>query len=137
MKRNVYIQNTLRAQERLHRLAGIVERYITFGAKNAAGLHGVRKDLFGFIDIVAIDGEGIIGIQVGAASGHSSHRKKILIECRHAAMKWLRAKGRIEIWSWDKKKVPNTKLERWMERVEKIELVHFMLPKEQELLIQE
>ena len=110
-------QRTLRELRGMGRMSGIVERF------NAhAGPFGIRQDLFGFIDVISCDPErGIIGVQCCAGSGHAAHRRKILEECHQEALDWLRCRGRIEIWSWSKKKVKRGgKAMRWFPRVEEI-----------------
>ncbi len=79
------------------RKCGIVERFI-----HNVKVHGIRSDLFGFIDIIALcPDRGIVGIQT-CDHKFSEHYKKITIEKRENAMDWLRAGGKIEIWSWRK-----------------------------------
>ena len=66
-------QRTLKANKNLGRKCGIVERWQQYGGK-----FGVRQDLFGFIDIIAIDEfEGIVGIQ-STGQDFSGHIKKIM-----------------------------------------------------------
>jgi hypothetical protein len=60
-----------------------------------------RIDLFGFIDIVALTEEGIVGIQTTSSSNHSARKAKILAEPRAKA--WLEAGGIISIWTWGRK----------------------------------
>ncbi len=62
---------------------------------------GVRKDLFGFVDIVAL-GEQIIAIQSTSYPNMSARRRKIEGECTQAAEAWIRAGGRIEVWGFRK-----------------------------------
>ena len=70
---------------------------------------GARKDLFGFVDIVALTGEeGIIAIQSTSHSMISTRFNKIRIECQEAAMKWLESGGKIQIWGWHQPKGPRT-----------------------------
>jgi len=64
---------------------------------------GTRKDLFGFIDFVAIGCGEIVGVQCCAKSGLAGHRRKIGSECYEAAAVWLNSGGRIEIHAWDRK----------------------------------
>lgn len=84
-----------------------VERWQSFFGRNTGGGHaalgrgGLRIDLFGCIDLIAIHPEhGICGIQCGAKSGHSGHRKKILSEPR--ARMWIASGGRLVLHSWGK-----------------------------------
>ena len=68
-------QRTLKANKDLHRDCGIVERWQQYGGK-----FGIRQDLFGFIDIIAIDPEqGIVGIQ-STGQDWAGHVTKILIK---------------------------------------------------------
>lgn len=65
-----------------------------------------RKDLFGFIDFIAIGESRCIGVQCCARSGIASHRRKIIDECSDAAIQWLRCGNYIEIHGWDRAKEP-------------------------------
>ena len=110
-------QRTLRQLRQEGRICGIVERFNRFG-----GEFGIRQDLFNFIDLIALDPkEGIIGVQCCGRSGHAEHRKKILEN--EIVPEWLKSGGSIEIWSWGKQKIKRGgKAERWMPKIEKIEL---------------
>ena len=111
---------TLRTLKAQGTIAGIVEKFNQF-----AGPHGIRQDLFGFIDVIAMDPErGIVGVQCCARSGHAAHRTKILENA--LAPEWLACGGRIEIWSWAKQKVKRGgKAERWTPKVEEITIASF------------
>ena len=80
---------------------------------------GFRKDLFDFIDIVALDPvHGIVGVQCCAGSALSSHMTKIIVDCRENAEAWLQAKGKIEVWAWRKVKLKrHSRALRWQPRV--------------------
>lgn len=96
--------------------AQVVERWNMFGA----GGRGVRVDLFGVIDLVAIVPSGetpgaILGVQACAGASHSDRRNKILAEPRARA--WVEAGGRLELWSWSKRG-DRGKAKRWTLRVE-------------------
>lgn len=95
MKNNALMQKTLETLRKQGYYAERVERWNAFIK--------CRQDMLGFIDILALDTfEGVIvGVQVCADSGWSAHRKKILSEPR--SRHWLRASGRILLWSWKKK----------------------------------
>ncbi len=97
----------------------VVEKWNPF-----VGTHGIRQDLFSFIDVIALDPErGIIGVQCCARSGHAAHRRKIMEECTENAMEWLKCGGRIEIWSWAKQTIVRGKpAQRWRPKVEEITL---------------
>lgn len=91
-------------------LAQNVERFNTFTKR--------RHDLFGCIDIVAVDGTSIIGIQAtsGQTGGnHSARVAKILAEPRIA--KWIESGGRMAVWSWAKRGTRG-KQKRWALREE-------------------
>jgi hypothetical protein len=98
-----------------------------------AGKHGVRKDLFSFIDLIALDpSRGIIGVQCCSRSGHAAHRRKILEECTELAMEWLKCGGKVEIWSWAKQVVKRGgKAMRWTPKVEEITLASWGLSEEE------
>lgn len=87
-----------------------------------AGPFGRRKDLFGFVDVLALDpsrpGEGFLGVQACAGGDLARHLEKIRTECRENAEAWLRAGGRIEVWAWRKVKLRRGgKAMRWAPRV--------------------
>ena len=76
-----------------------------------------KRDLFGFIDLVALIPGGIFGIQVTSRANHAARRKKILANVD--AENWLKAKGRILIISWVKKK------NRWQAKQEEVYIYDF------------
>jgi hypothetical protein len=89
----------------------VVERWI------GGGRIKVRKDLFGCIDLVALDGRpGVLGIQATSRSNVSARVRKIREECWPAAEAWLRAGNRLEVWGWGKLKAG------WALRVVAVEL---------------
>lgn len=61
---------------------------------------GVRRDLFGWIDMLAIKGGRTVGIQACARTGLSPHRKKILEtpEITGAMRSWLAPGSGREAW---------------------------------------
>ena len=59
---------------------------------------GIRQDLFGFIDILAIADDVILGVQATSASNHSARVKKSKAHPNYT--KWLDAGGKFEVWSW-------------------------------------
>lgn len=95
--------------------AAIVERWIPQTNR--------RKDVFGFGDILALDGlPGSLLIQVTSTSGMSARVKKISDECRVEALAWVEAGNRIEVWGFAKRVHRNkdgtkSKLKRWALRV--------------------
>jgi len=70
----------------------------------------IRQDLFGFIDIVAVGGLGIVGVQTTTTVNMSARRKKIIES--EAAQKWLAAGGKIEVHGWAKRG-PRGKRKTW------------------------
>lgn len=105
-------QRTLKAMREQGRLCGIVEKF-----NHYAGKFGVRQDLFGFIDILAIDPvEGIIAIQ---SCGHdfSGHVNKMLIERNENLYEWLKH-AKVELWGWRKVKLSRgSGAVRWQPRI--------------------
>ena len=93
--------------------AQVVERFNTFTKR--------RHDLFGVIDIVALDPteHSILGIQATGGDGgnHAARRTKILAEPR--ALEWLRCGARLQIWSWAKRG-ERGKRKLWTLRIEEI-----------------
>ena len=126
MKRLNYTQKTLRYLREQGLIVDKAERFNPY-----AGKFGIRQDLFGFIDLIALDPqEGIIGIQSTSGNQHSKHRKAI-IENENVE-EWLKCGGKIWLISWSKKKIKRDgKALRWFPRVEKITLE--MVAKEREL----
>jgi hypothetical protein len=96
----------------------IVERY------NAhVGPHGIRQDMFGIIDVLALDPErGVLGIQCCAGSGFNAHLKKITVEHYQETLDWLSTPGTsLFIWAWRKVKVKRGgKAMTWQPRVKEI-----------------
>ncbi len=64
-----------------------------------------RKDLFGFIDIVALDtiNKMTWGIQCTSTGNMNARINKICIECKDNAVAWLAAGNKIEVVGWSKK----------------------------------
>lgn len=110
-------QRTLKELRQQGRICGIVERF-----NHYAGPHGLRMDLFGFIDLIALCPErGIIGVQCCGQTGHAAHKQKIVGECCEESLTWLECGGKIELWSWRRVKVKRGgKAVRWSPRIEEI-----------------
>jgi len=105
-------------------VCAVVERWNQF-----AGPHGVRQDLFGIIDIIALDPErGVVGIQ-SCGESFAAHERKILDERTQSSIDWLSTPGtRFELWGWRKVKLKRggTAM-RWMPRVREFTLADFSL----------
>lgn len=86
-------QRTLKALRDQGCVCGMVERF-----NPHAGPFGIRIDLFGFLDIIAVD-DTIRGIQ-SCGQSFAEHDRKIL--ANDVAPKWLAAGGIIELWGWRK-----------------------------------
>ena len=92
-------------------VAQVVERWNQYAK--------VRQDLFGVIDVVCIvPGRGILGIQATSGTNHASRVSKVLEEPR--AIAWVKAGGLLQVWSWQKRREPGKKLERWTLRAEEL-----------------
>ncbi len=79
--------------------AQVVERWIPMTRR--------RLDLYGFIDIVAIDSAGalpgVLAVQATSTSNMSARLQKICTECADEARAWLQTGNRIEIHGWAKR----------------------------------
>lgn len=112
-------QRTLRALRARGLVAAIVEKWNQY-----AGPHGLRQDLFGIIDVLALDPErGVIGVQ-SCGSAFSEHLRKLTVEKAQETSDWLNTPGTsLELWGWRKLKVKRGgKAERWSPRVAEITL---------------
>ena len=77
-----------------------------------------RKDVWGFGDILAIDGlPGSLLVQCTSGSNVSARVHKIRDECREAAEAWLRAGNRIVVIGFRKLKPRGTKVAKWHPRI--------------------
>jgi hypothetical protein len=116
-------QRTLKAMREQGRLCGIVEKFQQYGGK-----FGVRQDLFGFIDIIAIDPtEGIVAIQ-SCGQDYSGHVKKLTEERNEAVFEWLKH-APCELWSWSRRKyrLSNgswSKGYRWKPRIADLRIIN-------------
>lgn len=114
-------QRTLKYLEEEEGLkSGMVERWIP-NPRLPGG--GIRKDLFGFIDIISISKiNGIVGIQ-SCGSSFAEHYRKITIDKAKDTYDWLEAGGRLKLIGWRKvKKVRGGKLMIWKPRIKEITL---------------
>lgn len=111
-------QRTLRELKARGLMCGIVERFNRY-----VGPHGIRQDLFGWIDIIAVGpADGIVGVQ-STGQDFAGHRRKLMGERSEEVREWLRAGGVAELWGWRKvKRVRGGKQMVWRPRVERITL---------------
>jgi hypothetical protein len=111
-------QRTIRALKNQGRKCAIVEKWNAFAGR-AGGPPGVRQDLFGIIDVLALDPErGVVGIQC-CGSAFSGHLRKLTEERAQDTLDWLRTPGTsLELWGWRKVKAKRGgKAEIWSPRV--------------------
>lgn len=96
--------------------AQVVERFNRFS--------NTRKDLFGVLDVVALDGDihlpRIVGIQVTAGASHAARRTKI--EAEPLAVQWITHGGLLWLVSWSKQGGKG-KRKLWTRRCERAILV--------------
>lgn len=91
----------------------------------------VRRDAFGFGDILVIDGlPGSLLVQACAGSSVAKRRTKILEQCADNAQAWLKAGNRISVWGWAQRTHRNkdgtkSKVRRWTLRVVPVTLGDF------------
>jgi hypothetical protein len=99
-------------------MVGMVERFLSH-----AGHFGVRQDLFGLFDLLAVKpDEGIIGVQC-FTTAWAEHYEKFYQSNREEAITWLKSGGKIELWGWRKLKLfRKSKAIRWTPRIELITL---------------
>lgn len=115
-------QRTLRALREQGRVCAIVEKFNAF-----AGPHGIRQDLFGIIDVLALDPQrGVIGVQ-SCGQAFSDHERKLLDERAEECINWLSTPGTaLELWGWRKVKLRRGgKAMRWQPRIREFTLNDF------------
>ena len=94
-------QRTLKHYRDLGYIAEVSEKWIAIPRHPAKG---VRKDLFGFVDVVAVGHGKIMAVQATSGSNVTARVVKIKTECRDAAMEWLKSGGSIRVVGWRKLK---------------------------------
>ncbi len=115
-------QRTLRALRERGLVCAIVEKWNPFGGPlrpDGQGRVGRRNDLFGILDVLALDPErGVVGIQ-SCGGDFMDHFRKMTQEMVQEMSDWLRTPGTcLELWSWRKvKKVRGGKAMIWEPRV--------------------
>ena len=82
----------------------------------------IKRDVFGVIDIIAMGGGHIVGIQATSGSNHAARVAKILEEPR--ARQWIENGGRLQVWSWSKRG-ERGKRKLWTLRIEEIHEADF------------
>ena len=112
-------QRTIRELKNNGRVCAIVEKW-----NPHVGLHGIRQDLFGIIDVLALDPErGVVGVQCCSGS-MASHYRKITEERIQETMDWLQTPGTaLEIWSWRKVRAKRGgKAKVWRPKIKEVTL---------------
>tara|TARA_R100000655_G_scaffold46391_2_gene83316 strand:+ start:781 stop:1152 length:372 start_codon:yes stop_codon:yes gene_type:complete len=65
------------------------------------GTRGIKRDLYGFLDFLAVNQYETLGVQATSLSNKSSRKNKILTERADEAKQWLSFPGRrLEVWGW-------------------------------------
>ena len=114
-------QRTLAALRTQGYICGMVERFVRDGQ------FGHRVDLFGIIDLIALDKNpntgGVIGIQ-SCTTAYTAHVRTITEDCKQNTIDWLETPNcRLELWAWRKiKKKRGGKLKIWKPRIADIYL---------------
>jgi len=112
-------QRTIRELRNNGRVCAIVEKW-----NPHVGVCGIRQDLFGIIDVLALDPErGVVGVQC-CSGGFAAHWRKITEEMAQEAVDWLRTPGTVlELWSWRKVKAKRGgKAMVWRPKIQEIKL---------------
>ena len=97
MARKLPTQRTLEWLRKSGWKVGVVEKF-----NSHVGPHGIRQDLFGFIDLVAVkaDEPGVLAIQATSGSGVSSRLAKI--RANDVAPVWLAGGNKLWVVGWRK-----------------------------------
>jgi len=127
-KRVRYTEKTLKELRTHGYTAQVVERWQSYfgGKREHGGPTGVRVDLFGFIDVIAMKpGKGILGVQSTSEQQRRKHYNKMIAHPN--ARTWILSGGHIVLSTW--KKVPvikqdgtKGKSEVWVSRMDEIHL---------------
>ena len=105
-------QRTGQWLKRLGFKVGTVERFVKFPGME----HGIRQDLFGFIDLIAMHPKyGIVAVQATVGAAHAAHVDKI--EAEPNALFWTRCGAVIWLVSW-RKGGERGKRKLWTMRIE-------------------
>lgn len=111
-------QRTLKHLKDLGYTVGTVERWIPNPAHPGGGF---RKDLFGFIDLIALTDKGVMAVQ-STGQAFSSHLYKLTVEKSEEVRKWLETPGTtLYLYGWRKTKLKRGgKAMRWQPRIQQI-----------------
>jgi len=110
------VQRTMRHIREQGGRCEVVERF-----NPHVGEHGVRHDLFGIVDVLALDPSGFLGIQC-CGSDIKPHIDKLTIEKAQETRDWLSTPGgKLQVWGWRKVKAKRGgKAMIWAPRIQEI-----------------
>jgi len=104
-------QNTLKKLRKDGYMPAVVEYWQPFAKK--------RKDLYGFIDVIAVGTKGTLAVQATSLSNMSARIHKIREDKKEALKNVLAAGWRVEVWGWYKKanrwQVKITIIDSWVD----------------------
>ena len=104
-----HLERTLKCFKDLNFIVSKVEHFNTFA--------GIRQDLFGFLDVLALHpAHGTIGVQV-CGSDWSPHIRKMTDDRRESLLLWLASGNRCILIGWR-----NLKKEGWTPRLREFTL---------------
>lgn len=115
-------QRTLKELKEQGFVCDIVEKWNAYAKR--------RKDLFGIVDILALDPtRGFLGVQC-TGNDYSGHLKKLTEEKAQECMDWLSTPGGcLELWAWRRVKVKRGgKAKIWRPRIKILTLDDFRDP---------
>jgi hypothetical protein len=109
-------QRTMRHLRDQGSVCAVVEHFNPY-----VGEHGIRQDLFGIIDVLALDPTGVWGIQC-CGTDYRSHIEKLTVLKAQETTDWLNTPGtRLFIYSWRKVKLQRGgKAMRWSPRISEV-----------------
>jgi hypothetical protein len=111
-------ERTLRELRRRGCKADICERWLAHVHRGGGGF-GVRRDLFGWIDIIVTDRDRGIGAIQSTGAAFAEHWRKLQEDRRSQVLHWLECGGWAELWGWRKLKGV------WTPRIKPLTLVDF------------
>jgi len=120
-------QRTLKALKQMGYKCAVVERWLQHVWRAPGQGRGVRQDMFGIIDIIALTPTGVLGIQ-STGRDFAGHHRMLTCEKQEACINWLITPGTaLELWGWRKVKAKRGgKAMVWRERVRKYKLGDFI-----------
>lgn len=114
-------QRTLQSLRDQGRLCGITQTWNPHA--------GIRQDLFGWIDIIALDPaeSAIVAIQSTDGAHYAEHLKSLLDgKVTEKVIEWLCCGGHVEVWGSRKLLVKRSgKAQHWVAQVRKITLADY------------